>query len=184
MFNVPLSRASSSLSRVSSSLSRASSLVTPRSQLVTHSQQKQIRSCCYLCSLKILKAISNSMLAMLVLLSGMGFYMNHTVCNLSGEQCLSINMPIEDCEDNCNQESGDPFEDSCCNHNNSYFKEDVRATSTKSRTKHIASAFAFIPLHEVFTEVNCAESCCFHLPEAPDSLPSVKRYILLETYLI
>jgi hypothetical protein len=73
---------------------------------------------------------------------------------------------------------------SCCDYDSFYFKEDVAATATETKTNRTFSAFKFVPLREVFALANCAESCCFHLLEAPDVLPSVERHILLETYLI
>jgi hypothetical protein len=114
----------------------------------------------------------------------MGFYVDHMICGMSGEHKLAINQTIESCGDICDNSEREGISKSCCDYDSNYFQEDVPATSTESKTKHFVSAFKYIPLTEVFTELNCAESCCFHLLEAPDVLPSVKRHVILETYLI
>ena len=121
---------------------------------------------------------------MLVLLSSMGFYVDHMVCGMSGEHKLAINTSIDHCSDSCERPEENAVQKSCCDYASFYFQEDVPAPATDSKTKPIASAFAFVPLREVFSELNCAESRSFHLFEEPDARPSVKRHILLETYLI
>lgn len=126
----------------------------------------------------------SSLLAMLVLISSMGFYVDHMICGMSGEHKLAINTSIDSCSDSCDRDAENAVKRSCCDYDSFYFQEDVPATSSESKTKNFVSAFKYIPVAKVFTELNCAESCCFHLLEAPDVLPSVKRHILLETYLI
>jgi hypothetical protein len=133
---------------------------------------------------KLLKAISSSILAMLVLLSSMGFYVDHMVCGMSGEHKVAINQSVDGCSNRCDRSEENAVKRTCCDYDSYYFKDEVPATSNDTKTKQIASAFAFIPLHEVFTELSCAESCCFHLVEEPDILPSVERHILIQTFLI
>jgi hypothetical protein len=132
----------------------------------------------------MLKAISSFILSLLVLLSSMGFYVDHMVCGMSGKHKLAINKSIESCSDSCERADEDAITKTCCDYDSFYFKDDVPSTAAETKTEQIASAFAFVPLSEVFTKLNCAESCCFHLTEEPDILPSVKRHVLLETYLI
>lgn len=132
----------------------------------------------------LLKHITTAVLSTLILISSMGFYVNHMVCGISGEHRLAINKDVNACSDECSSNTANEVKRSCCDFDSFYFKEDVPATSTESRSINLASAYKYIPLAEVFTELNCAESCCFHLLEAPDILPSVERHVLLETYLI
>ena len=124
------------------------------------------------------------MLSLFVLLSSMGVFVDHMVCGMSGEHKLAINKTIESCSDVCDSGDDYGFSRSCCDYESFYFKDDVPATATETNTKQIASAFRFIPVKQLFAAFNCAESCCFHMVEEPDILPSVERHILLETYLI
>jgi hypothetical protein len=126
----------------------------------------------------------SSLMAMFILMSSMGFYVNHMVCGISGEHKLAINTQISSCSDDCSADAANEVKRSCCDYDSFYFKEDVLATSSENKVKQTFSAFKYVPLREVFALVNCAESCCFYLVEQPDILPSVERHILLETYLI
>ena len=114
----------------------------------------------------------------------MGIFVDHMVCGMSGEHKLAINKPIESCSDICDSGDDYGFSRSCCDYDSFYFKDDVPATSSETKTKPLASAFRYIPAKELFAESKCAESRCLHLVEEPDILPSVERHILLETYLI
>jgi hypothetical protein len=133
---------------------------------------------------KVLKAITSSLLAMLVLISSMGFFVDHMVCGMSGEHKLAINTSIDSCSDTCDRDAENEVKRTCCDYESNYFQEDVPATSSEKKVKQTFSAFKFVPLREVFALTNCTESCCFHLVEQPDVLPSVERHILHETYLI
>lgn len=134
--------------------------------------------------MKVLKAISSCLLAMLVLLSSIGFYVDHMVCGMSGEHKLAINKSIEACSDSCDATDDNAVKKTCCDYDSFYFKEDLPATAAETSVQKFGSVFAFAPLTEVFPELKCAESCCFHLVDEPDILPSVKRHVLLETFLI
>ncbi|MDA9120488.1 hypothetical protein N9J52_00480 [Flavobacteriales bacterium] len=134
--------------------------------------------------MQVIKSIASFLLASLVLLSSMGFYVDHMVCGMSGEHKLAINKSIDSCSDSCQRSDEDAVKRTCCDYDSFYFKDDIPATATETKTEQIASAFAFAPLNEVFTKLNCVEICCFHLTEEPDILPSVERHILLETFLI
>lgn len=134
--------------------------------------------------MKVLKAISSSLLAMLVLLSSMGFYVDHMVCGMSGEHKLAINASIESCSDVCDRTEGDAFDRSCCDYNSNYFQEDLPANPSKESKKQQYSAFRHVTVSEVFQPANCADKCCFHLIDEPDILPSVERHILFQSFLI
>ena len=114
----------------------------------------------------------------------MGFYVDHMVCGMSGEHKLAINQSIDCCSDSCDRSDEDAVKKTCCDYDSFYFKKDVPATATETKTQKTVSSFAYTPVHEVFVALNCAESCCFHLIDEPDILPSVRRHVLLETYLI
>ena len=134
--------------------------------------------------MKVLKAISSCLLAILVLLSSMGFYVDHMVCGMSGEHKLAINQTIDSCDDSCERSAEDAVKRSCCDYNSNYFQEDLPANPSQKTDKQQFSSFKYIPVSELFKTVNCAESCCFNLVDEPDILPSVERHILLQTYLI
>lgn len=114
----------------------------------------------------------------------MGFFVDHMVCEISGEHKLAINTSIEECSDTCERPETNTVQKSCCDYASFYFQEDIPAPATETKTKQLASAFAFIPLHEVFTDFDCTESYSLRNFEEPDIEPSVKRHILFETYLI
>jgi hypothetical protein len=120
----------------------------------------------------------------LVLISSMGFYVDHMICGMSGEHKLAINASIDSCSDVCDSGEDEGVSKSCCDYDSNYFQEDLRVNPSQKTSKQQFSSFKYIPLAEVFTELNCAESFCFHQLETPAALPSVKRHILHETYLI
>ena len=111
----------------------------------------------------MLKAICSSILAMLVLLSSMGFYVDHMVCGMSGEHKVAINQSIDSCSDSCERSDENEVKRNCCDYDSFYFKENIPATATEIKTEQIASAFAFVPLYEIFSELNFAKSYCFRL---------------------
>lgn len=134
--------------------------------------------------MQILKSISGLVLALLVTLSSMGFYVDQMICGMTGERTVAINKQVDACSDECENTETESISASCCDFDSFYFQEDIPTTSTESKTKNFASIFKYIPLTEIFTGLNCAESGCFHPLEAPDILPTVERYILLQTFLI
>ena len=134
--------------------------------------------------MKVLKAIFSSLLAMLVLLSSMGFYVDHMVCGMSGEHKVAINASIDCCSDSCDRSEEESIDRSCCDYNSNYFQEDLPANPSQETKKQQFSAFKYVPIAGVFESANCAEKCCLHQIDEPDILPSVERHILLETFLI
>ena len=106
------------------------------------------------------------------------------VCGMSGEHKLAINKSIESCGDSCDDSERNAVTKSCCDYDSNYFQEDLPANPSQETEKQQFSAFKYVPLAEVFEPTNCAESCCFHLVDETDILPSVQRHILLQTFLI
>ena len=124
------------------------------------------------------------MLAMLVLVSSMGFYVAHMVCGMSGEHKLAINQSVDRCSDSCERSEEDSVKRTCCDYDSYYFKEDVPATKTENKTARFATAFVFDPLSEALAALDCSEPCAVPPLEMPDVWPSVDRHILLQTFLI
>lgn len=133
--------------------------------------------------MKLLKAISSLVLALLITISSMGVFVDHMVCGMSGEHKLAINQTIDSCGDTCDDSERDGISESCCDYDSNYFQEDVPVNPTEKTKKQQFSSFKYVSLASVFVAVNCAEYCCFQLTD-DIPIPSVKRHILLETYLI
>ena len=134
--------------------------------------------------MRVIKAISSILLATLVLLTSMGFYVDHMVCGMSGEHKLAINTSIDSCSDSCDRSEKESIERSCCDYNSNYFQEDLPANPSQQTKKEQFSSFKYISIREVFEAAKDAESDCFDLVDEPDLLPSVERHILLQTFLI
>jgi hypothetical protein len=133
---------------------------------------------------KVLKAISTLLLAMLVLLTSMGFYVDHMVCGMSGEHKVAINASIEPCSDSCDRSEEEALDRSCCDYNSNYFQEDLPVNPSQESKKQQYSSFKHGPVSEIVQPAQCVETFWVHLIDEPDILPSVERHILLETYLI
>ncbi len=138
----------------------------------------------FLCSMNVLRAAFSSVLAILVLFSSMGFYVDHMVCGMSGEHKLAINGSVGTCSDSCMPSGDNTVSRTCCDRDSDYFQEDLPATPSESHGKQQFSSSGYVPLTGVFSTANCAGQCCFRLIDEPDILPSVERHVLLETYLI
>ena len=134
--------------------------------------------------MQLLKAIASVLLSVLVLISSMGFYVDHMICGMSGEHKLAINASIESCSDVCDSSDDYGITKSCCDYDSFYFQEDVPATTSNKKTEKTTSAFTFIPLAQVFAIPNCTENGSFNFTNEPDILPSVERHILLQTFII
>lgn len=134
--------------------------------------------------MQVLKSISSIVLATLVLLSSMGFFVDHMVCQMSGEHKLAINKPIESCTDSCPRGDTDQVDNSCCDYDSFYFKDDSFATSADENHKPIASQFAFVSISkwiESGSRVILKWSCIDH---SPDWQHSVSVLILFQIFLI
>ncbi len=121
---------------------------------------------------------------MLVLLSSMGFYVDHMVCGMSGEHKVAINQAIESCSDSCDRSEENAVKRTCCDYDSYYFKDEVPATSSERTVKPIISAFRFIPLRDLLSVFRTEENKSLTLVEDPVILPSVERHILIQTFLI
>ncbi len=134
--------------------------------------------------MNVLKAVSSILLAMLVLFSSMGFYVDHMVCGMSGEHKLAINTSIDSCSDSCDRSEKDALTLSCCDYESNYFQEDLPANPTENTKKQQFSSFKYIPLSQVFKSTKCVANFGLHLVENPFVLTSAERHILLQTFLI
>lgn len=84
---------------------------------------------------KVLKAISSLVLALLVTLSSMGFYVDHMVCGMSGEHKLAINQTIDSCSDSCDRTEEEAISRTCCDYDSNYFQEDLPANPSQQTKK-------------------------------------------------
>jgi hypothetical protein len=112
----------------------------------------------------------------------MGFYVDHMVCNMSGEHKLAINKSIEACTDTCKKTDGESVDKPCCDYDSNYFQEDVPVNPTQKTQKQF-SAFKFIAVSAFIQLKSDVESSDF-LVQDDVPIPSVRRHILFETYLI
>lgn len=134
--------------------------------------------------MRFAKTILSPMLALLVLLSGMGFFVDHMVCSISGKHMLAVNARIGDCSDSCERPSeNDAFGNECCDFDSNYFKENVIAQQKDERKTVSLSAFHFVPVSTfVADHVSAlkAELPCF--PDLPP--PHVRWHVLFQTFLV
>ncbi len=121
---------------------------------------------------------------MLVLLSSMGFYVDHMVCGMSGEHKVAINQAIDSCSDSCDREEENTVKRTCCDYDSYYFKDEIPATNSERTVKPIVSAFRFVLLSDLFPVFKTEQTQAFLLVPEPDILPSVERHILIQTFLI
>ena len=122
------------------------------------------------------------MLALLITISSMGVFVDHMVCGMSGEHKLAINQTSDSCGDTCDDSERAGISRSCCDYDSYYFQEDVPVNPTQNTQKQF-SAFKFIPVSAFIQLKFDVESAEFLvLDDVP--IPSVRRHILFETYLI
>ncbi len=134
--------------------------------------------------MKALKAVISSILAMLVLISSMGFFVDHMVCGMSGEHKIAINQSVEHCSKDCDRSESESVKKSCCDYDSNYFKDDLKSSSLDSDKKIQFSAFHFIPLATVCTLSLENDDAVSPPTDRAALFPSVRRYLLLETFLI
>ena len=135
--------------------------------------------------MQFLKSIFSVVLAVLVTLSGMGFFLDHMVCSISGKHQLAINAQIESCSDSCERPTeGHSVSKECCQYDSNYFKEDILTQQKDERETVTFSAFHFIPVEAfiaaAFPIIKAA------LPRFPDlpPLPSVRTHVLHQVFLV
>lgn len=135
--------------------------------------------------MRFAKIIMAPVLALLVLLSGMGFFVDHMVCGMSGRHSIAINTQVEQCSATCERPSqGHSVSKDCCNYDSNYFKEDFLTQQKDEREAVTFSAFHFIPVEvfiaETFVIVEAA------LPRFPDLPPSssVRTHVLHQVFLV
>ncbi len=121
---------------------------------------------------------------MLVLLSSMGFYVDHMVCGMSGEHKLAINQAIDACSDSCSRSEENGVKRTCCDYDSFYFKDEIPATSSEKTVAPIVSTFRLVSLTDLFPAFRAEQTQSLQLVEDPVILPSVERHILIQTFLI
>lgn len=119
----------------------------------------------------------------LVLLSSMGFFVDHMVCLMSGEHNLAINTQVEHCSDSCDMEA-ETVAKTCCDYDSFYFKDDTPASASEQKNEWNRSAFAYLSVSSFLAKLNPETTIPDLHWDQPQPLPGVKRFILLETYLL
>lgn len=135
--------------------------------------------------MQFLKPIFSVVMAVLVMLSGMGFFVDHMVCSISGKHLLAINTQIDSCSDSCERPSeGHSVSKECCQYDSNYFKEDILTQQKDERETVALSAFHFIPV-EVFIAATfpIIEAALTRFPDLPPP-PSVRTHVLHQVFLI
>ncbi|MCF8257864.1 MAG: hypothetical protein K9J06_09930 [Flavobacteriales bacterium] len=135
--------------------------------------------------MRLLKPILSLILAVLVLLSGMGFFVDHMVCSISGRHLLAINTQVEHCSDSCERPTeGHSVSKECCQYDSNYFKEDILNQQKDEREMVIFSAFHFIPVQVFIAEtLPIGEAALPRFPDLPPP-PSVRMHVLHQVFLV
>jgi hypothetical protein len=135
--------------------------------------------------MRLLKLIVSSLLAVLVMLSGMGFFVDHMVCSISGRHLLAINAQVDDCSDSCERPKDvHSVSRECCDYESNYFKEDILNQHKDERETITLSAFHFIPVHAfLVTAAHTLETKLSPFPDLPPP-PKVRVHVLHQVFLI
>jgi len=135
--------------------------------------------------MRLLKLIVSPLLALLVLLSGMGFFVDHMVCSISGRHLLAINAQVDSCSDSCERPAeGHSVKRECCQYDSNYFKEDILNQHKDERESVMLSAFHFIPVHAFICEAaQTVEAKLSAFPDLPPP-PKVRVHVLHQVFLI
>lgn len=135
--------------------------------------------------MRLVKFIVAPVLALLVLLSGMGFFVDHMVCSISGRHLLAINAQVDDCSDSCERpKEGHSVSKECCHYESNYFKEDIVNQHKDYRETITLSAFHFILVRVfVFEAVQTAEAKLSAFPDLPPPL-KVRAHVLHQVFLV
>ncbi len=135
--------------------------------------------------MRLLKLIVSPLLAVLVMLSGMGFFVDHMVCSISGRHLLAINAQVDDCSDSCERpKDGHSVSRECCDYESNYFKEDILNQHKDERETITLSAFHFIPVHAFICEAaKTVEAKFSTFPDLPPP-PKVRTHVLYQVFLV
>jgi hypothetical protein len=135
--------------------------------------------------MRFAKLIVTPVLALLVLLSGMGFFVDHMVCSISGRHLLAINAQVDSCSDSCERPTdGHSVKRECCQYDSNYFKEDILNQHKDERETVILSAFHFIPVRAfIFEAARTVEPKLSAFPDLPPP-PKVRAHILHQVFII
>jgi len=94
---------------------------------------------------KVLIHLLNS----LVMLSGMGLFVDRMDCNRTGSAYVAVNTNLKDCSDECIGTS-DNLSDDCCERNIKFFKEDVLRNDDHTPVAVFADLLSIIPATTFF----------------------------------
>jgi hypothetical protein len=134
--------------------------------------------------MRLLKLIVSPLLALLVLLSGMGFFVDHMVCSISGTHRLAINTQVDHCSDSCSRTSDThSVKRECCDYESNYFKEDVLSHQKKERKDSVLLTAQLIPSRIVLALPVALRKVAFSpFPDLPP--PHVRWHVLLQVFVI
>ena len=134
--------------------------------------------------MRLLKLIVSPLLALLVLLSGMGFFVDHMVCSISGTHRLAINAQIDDCSDSCSRTADThAVERECCDYESNYFKEDPLTQQKDERQDVVLFPAQVFPLRiTVALPVALRKAAFSPFPDLPP--PHVRWHVLLQVFVI
>ena len=80
----------------------------------------------------------------LVLLSGMGLFVDRMDCNRTGSAFIAVNSNLQGCDDDCIG-LNDNVSDDCCERNIKFFKEDVLRHDDSQPTTVFADVISIVP---------------------------------------
>jgi len=134
--------------------------------------------------MRLLKLIVSPLLALLVLLSGMGFFVDHMVCSISGSHKLAINFTLEGCSASCSRTSDThSVKRECCDYESNYFKEDLRAQHKDEHQIITLSGLYTLPLRAILQMP--AAICKATFTRFYDLPPRhVRWHVLLQVFVI
>ncbi len=134
--------------------------------------------------MRLLKLIISPLLALLVLLSGMGFFVDHMVCSISGKHRLAINAQVSECSDSCSRKADiHTLQRECCDFDSNYFKEDVLAQYKEEQQKSIVALSDYIPVRGLLALPVALCKAAFS-PFADLPPPHVRWHLLLQVFVI
>lgn len=100
--------------------------------------------CLHLCRMSLTHKVLIHLLNGLVLLSGMGLFVDRMDCNRTGGAYLAINTNLSNCSDECIGAT-DNLADDCCERNIKFFKEDVLRNDDNVPVAVFADVLSIVP---------------------------------------
>lgn len=134
--------------------------------------------------MRLLKLIVSPLLALLVLLSGMGFFVDHMVCGISGTHRLAINAQVDHCSESCSPTTDThSIKRQCCDYESNYFKEDLLAQYKNEHQKRAITAWHCAPVCGLLAKPIALCKTAFS-PFADLPPPHVRWHALLQVFVI